>query len=142
MVQQPLRHHIRLQSCQSTLLLLAVMSWMQFGCCTCFQACSPCRGVAFELYLGVTGWCRGCLLVCLLSQENLKLSPAMLSRFDLIFVLLDRPDELMDQALSEHIMALHSGKAPQLRVPVLGLPSHTPVWKISAHGTSRKARDL
>jgi DNA helicase MCM8 len=33
----------------------------------------------------------------------------MLSRFDVIFVLLDRPDELMDQALSEHIMALHSG---------------------------------
>jgi DNA helicase MCM8 len=45
-----------------------------------------------------------------LLQENLKLSPAMLSRFDLIFVLLDRPDELMDQAMSEHIMALHSGK--------------------------------
>lgn len=45
-----------------------------------------------------------------MSQENLKLSPAMLSRFDLIFVLLDRPDEMMDQALSEHIMALHSGE--------------------------------
>eukprot|EP00775_Hariotina_reticulata_P012205 gene12205-12342_t len=44
-------------------------------------------------------------------QENLKLSPAMLSRFDLIFVLLDRPNELMDQALSEHVMALHSGLA-------------------------------
>ncbi|KAF6258257.1 MCM2/3/5 family-domain-containing protein [Scenedesmus sp. NREL 46B-D3] len=44
-------------------------------------------------------------------QENLKLSPAMLSRFDVVFVLLDRPDELMDQALSEHIMALHSGLA-------------------------------
>ncbi|WIA40343.1 hypothetical protein OEZ86_013710 [Tetradesmus obliquus] len=44
-------------------------------------------------------------------QENLKLSQAMLSRFDVIFVLLDRPDELMDQALSEHIMALHSGLA-------------------------------
>lgn len=43
-------------------------------------------------------------------QENLKLTPAMLSRFDTIFVLLDRPDELMDQALSEHIMALHSGE--------------------------------
>jgi DNA replicative helicase MCM subunit Mcm2 (Cdc46/Mcm family) len=49
--------------------------------------------------------------LCCSVQENLKLSPAMLSRFDLIFVLLDRPDELMDQALSEHIMALHSGKA-------------------------------
>ncbi|GIL88343.1 hypothetical protein Vretifemale_16309, partial [Volvox reticuliferus] len=44
--------------------------------------------------------------------ENLRgISPAMLSRFDLIFVLLDRPDERMDQALSEHVMALHSGLA-------------------------------
>lgn len=42
-------------------------------------------------------------------QENLRLSPAMLSRFDVTFVLLDRPDEIMDQALSEHVMALHSG---------------------------------
>ncbi|GFR45988.1 hypothetical protein Agub_g7462, partial [Astrephomene gubernaculifera] len=42
--------------------------------------------------------------------ENLRgMSPALLSRFDLIFVLLDRPDELRDQALSEHVMALHSG---------------------------------
>ena len=42
-------------------------------------------------------------------QENLKLSPAMLSRFDLVFLLLDRPDAERDQRLSEHIMALHSG---------------------------------
>lgn len=42
-------------------------------------------------------------------QENVRLSPAMMSRFDLAFVLLDRPDELLDQALSEHVMALHSG---------------------------------
>lgn len=40
---------------------------------------------------------------------NLKMSPAMLSRFDLIFILLDKPDEALDQALSEHVMALHSG---------------------------------
>ena len=33
----------------------------------------------------------------------------MLSRFDLIFVLLDRPDEQMDQMLSRHVMALHAG---------------------------------
>lgn len=51
-----------------------------------------------------------CAPLLSLLQENLKLSPAMLSRFDIIFVLLDRPDELMDQALSEHIMALHSGE--------------------------------
>ena len=33
----------------------------------------------------------------------------MLSRFDLIFVLLDRPDEHMDQMLSRHVMSLHAG---------------------------------
>ena len=42
--------------------------------------------------------------------ENLKLSPAVLSRFDLIFILIDRPDEALDKLLSEHVMALHAGK--------------------------------
>ena len=41
--------------------------------------------------------------------ENLRLSGAMLSRFDLVFLLLDRPDEALDQGLSEHVLALHSG---------------------------------
>ena len=45
-----------------------------------------------------------------ITQENLKCSPAMLSRFDLVFLLLDRPDAERDQRLSEHVMALHSGK--------------------------------
>ena len=39
--------------------------------------------------------------------ENLKISPALLSRFDLIFILLDKPDEALDKRLSEHVMALH-----------------------------------
>ncbi|CAJ1894879.1 unnamed protein product [Sphenostylis stenocarpa] len=38
-------------------------------------------------------------------NENLKMSAALLSRFDLIFILLDKPDELMDKRLSDHIMA-------------------------------------
>ncbi|XP_021865143.1 probable DNA helicase MCM8 isoform X2 [Spinacia oleracea] len=42
-------------------------------------------------------------------NENLKMSSPLLSRFDLVFILLDRPDEHMDKRLSEHIMALHSG---------------------------------
>ncbi|PIA18334.1 MCM-domain-containing protein [Coemansia reversa NRRL 1564] len=41
--------------------------------------------------------------------ENLKISSALLSRFDLVFILLDRPDVDMDKFLSEHVMALHSG---------------------------------
>ncbi|CAN0009830.1 unnamed protein product, partial [Phaeothamnion confervicola] len=40
--------------------------------------------------------------------ENVKMSTALLSRFDLIFILLDRPDERHDQRLSDHIMSLHA----------------------------------
>lgn len=39
-------------------------------------------------------------------NENLKMSAAILSRFDLLFILLDKPDEDLDQKLSEHIMAV------------------------------------
>lgn len=39
-------------------------------------------------------------------NENLKMSSALLSRFDLVFILLDRHDEHMDKRLSEHIMAV------------------------------------
>ncbi|KAL9642654.1 hypothetical protein ABK040_009733 [Willaertia magna] len=42
--------------------------------------------------------------------ENLKINPALLSRFDLIFILLDKPDELKDQLLSEHVLKLHSNE--------------------------------
>lgn len=39
--------------------------------------------------------------------ENLKLGPALLSRFDLVFILIDKPDEELDSLLSDHVMALH-----------------------------------
>lgn len=45
-------------------------------------------------------------------QQNLKMSPAMLSRFDILCVLLDEPDQRRDQRLSEHVMAMHSGERP------------------------------
>jgi len=32
------------------------------------------------------------------------MNPALLSRFDLIFILLDKPDKNMDAFLSEHVM--------------------------------------
>jgi len=37
-------------------------------------------------------------------RENTKISNAILSRFDLIFLLLDKPDPDHDKKLSEHIM--------------------------------------
>lgn len=45
--------------------------------------------------------------------ENLKLNPALLSRFDLVFILVDKPDEEMDGLLSDHIMNLHR-KRPRI----------------------------
>ncbi|PVV02757.1 hypothetical protein BB560_002776 [Smittium megazygosporum] len=44
-------------------------------------------------------------------SENLKMTSALLSRFDLVFILLDRPNEERDKYLSEHVMSLHSGSA-------------------------------
>ncbi|XP_068626199.1 DNA helicase MCM8-like isoform X2 [Battus philenor] len=44
--------------------------------------------------------------------ENLKLNSALLSRFDLVFILLDQPDEKIDAMLSEHVLALHGGSKP------------------------------
>ncbi len=43
--------------------------------------------------------------------ENLKLSPALLSRFDLVFILVDKPNSELDGFLSEHIMRLHNAAA-------------------------------
>nr|XP_017255384.1 PREDICTED: probable DNA helicase MCM8 isoform X2 [Daucus carota subsp. sativus] len=46
-------------------------------------------------------------------NENLKMNGALLSRFDLVFILLDKPDELLDKRVSDHIMSLHAGYAQQ-----------------------------
>lgn len=41
--------------------------------------------------------------------ENVHLPLALLSRFDLIFILRDLPDETRDRILAEHVMGLHDG---------------------------------
>jgi DNA helicase MCM8 len=43
--------------------------------------------------------------------ENLKLPANILSRFDLVFVLLDDPNEAYDKSLAMHVMGLHAGRA-------------------------------
>ncbi|XP_061545935.1 DNA helicase MCM8 isoform X3 [Phycodurus eques] len=42
-------------------------------------------------------------------SENLKMGSPLLSRFDVVFLLLDIPDESHDRRLSEHIMANRAG---------------------------------
>lgn len=34
------------------------------------------------------------------------MSAALLSRFDLVFILLDKPDEVLDKRVSDHIMSV------------------------------------
>ncbi|XP_033835247.1 DNA helicase MCM8 [Periophthalmus magnuspinnatus] len=43
-------------------------------------------------------------------SENLKMGSALLSRFDVVFLLLDIPDESHDRRVSEHVMANRAGK--------------------------------
>lgn len=40
-------------------------------------------------------------------SENLKIGSPLLSRFDLVFIILDQPDMERDQMLSEHIIQFH-----------------------------------
>ena len=39
--------------------------------------------------------------------ENLRMSPAILSRFDLVFILVDTQDDSKDREISRHVMELH-----------------------------------
>lgn len=41
-------------------------------------------------------------------SENIKIKPALLSRFDLVYIILDKPNEHLDKLLTNHIQALHS----------------------------------
>ena len=41
-------------------------------------------------------------------MENTKISNAILSRFDLIFLMVDKPDPERDRKLTEHIMSIHN----------------------------------
>ncbi|ASA76905.1 MULTISPECIES: minichromosome maintenance protein MCM [Thermococcus] len=43
--------------------------------------------------------------------EQLDLPPTLLSRFDLIFLLLDEPDEKVDSSIAEHILKVRRGEA-------------------------------
>lgn len=42
--------------------------------------------------------------------ENINLPPALLSRFDLIYIMLDLPNEVQDKKLASHILDLYSSK--------------------------------
>lgn len=56
-------------------------------------------------------------------SENLKINEAILSRFDLIFLLLDKPDDQRDRMISEHVMRIHAdGRSPRKRARISSSP--------------------
>jgi len=76
-------------------------------------AANPCGG-HYKSVLRTSKWCmngmfRGSRAKTV--SENLKISPMILSRFDLVFILLDQVDEEKDTLLSEHLMAVSRVKA-------------------------------
>lgn len=52
----------------------------------------------------------GCYNKAKTFKDNTKISNAILSRFDLIFLLVDKPDPERDRKLAEHIMKIHNKK--------------------------------
>mmetsp|Transcript_51155 Transcript_51155/g.134732 ORF Transcript_51155/g.134732 Transcript_51155/m.134732 type:complete len:800 (-) Transcript_51155:266-2665(-) len=44
-------------------------------------------------------------------SHNVDISPPIMSRFDLFYVIIDKPEEECDDELAQHITALHTGKA-------------------------------
>ena len=42
-------------------------------------------------------------------MENISMIPSLLSRFDLIYIILDKPDKIRDEKLAKHIISLYWG---------------------------------
>jgi len=57
--------------------------------------------------------------------ENIQLPPTLLSRFDLIYLILDKPDEASDRKLAEHIVQLYWPKPPAARHEVMSVEDMT-----------------
>ena len=64
--------------------------------------------------------------------ENIRLPPTLLSRFDLIYLILDNPDEDKDRRLARHLVSLYY-QEPAVEVRVLNLSSIPPSLPPSLH---------
>ncbi len=58
-----------------------------------------------------------------LMVEQIDLPPALFSRFDIIFPIIDKPDSIWDAKLAEHILKVHrTGEVDRLKEHLDGLP--------------------
>jgi len=52
--------------------------------------------------------------------DNIQLPPTLLSRFDLIYLILDKADQARDRKLAQHLISLHFPTAPEAPEAVVG----------------------
>lgn len=45
-------------------------------------------------------------------MENIGLQDSLLSRFDLLFIMLDQMDPEQDREISDHVLRMHQYRAP------------------------------
>ncbi|GLJ49762.1 hypothetical protein SUGI_1056680 [Cryptomeria japonica] len=57
--------------------------------------------------------------------DNIQFPPTLLSRFDLIYIVLDKVDEQTDQCLARHLVALHYDEPEDQTLDALDLPALT-----------------
>ncbi|GLJ46849.1 hypothetical protein SUGI_0988260 [Cryptomeria japonica] len=57
--------------------------------------------------------------------DNIQLPPTFLSRFDLIYLVLDKADEQTDRCLARHLVALHYDEHEDQTLDALDLPNLT-----------------
>lgn len=51
--------------------------------------------------------------------QNIALPPTLLSRFDLVYILLDKVDERHDRRLAQHLLSLYLDDRPEEEIEVL-----------------------
>ncbi|GLJ38163.1 hypothetical protein SUGI_0776960 [Cryptomeria japonica] len=57
--------------------------------------------------------------------DNIQLPPILLSRFDLIYLVLDKADGQTDQCLARHLVALHYDESEDETLDALDIPTLT-----------------
>ncbi|GLJ41598.1 hypothetical protein SUGI_0860840 [Cryptomeria japonica] len=57
--------------------------------------------------------------------DNIQLPPTLFSRFDLIYLVLDKADEQIDRRLARHLVALHYDEPEDQTLDALDLPTLT-----------------
>ena len=67
-------------------------------------------------------------------NDNINLNTTILSRFDMIFLLRDRPSKEHDRMLVRHIVAIHRDGVKEDTIPADLLRSYINYCKTSAHG--------